>query len=62
MKKKELKTPTILLNIEALKNNIKNYILLLLHFFYPNLYEIFMTALTLPNSRFPFGFFKKFSI
>ena len=25
MKKKELKTPTILLNIEALKNNIKNY-------------------------------------
>ena len=28
MKKKELKTPTILLNIEALKNNIKNYILL----------------------------------
>ena len=24
MKKKELKTPTILLNIEALKNNIKN--------------------------------------
>ena len=27
MKKKELKTPTILLNIEALKNNIKNYII-----------------------------------
>ncbi len=26
MKKKELKTPTILLNIEALKNNIKNYV------------------------------------
>ena len=25
MKKKELKTPTILLNIEALKNNINNY-------------------------------------
>ena len=25
MKKKELKTPTILLNIEALKNNIKKY-------------------------------------
>ena len=25
MKKKELKTPTILLNIKALKNNIKNY-------------------------------------
>lgn len=28
MKKKELKTPTILLNIEALKNNIKNYVCL----------------------------------
>ena len=27
MKKNELKTPTILLNIEALKNNIKNYII-----------------------------------
>ena len=26
MKKKELKTPTILLNIEALKNNIKNFL------------------------------------
>ena len=25
MKKKDLKTPTILLNIKALKNNIKKY-------------------------------------
>ncbi|CAL9173096.1 unnamed protein product, partial [Musa hybrid cultivar] len=37
-------------------------LILLLCCFYPNLYEIFMTSLTLPNSRFPFSFFKKFSI
>ena len=37
-------------------------LILLLCFFYPNLYEIFIIALTLPNSIFFFSFVKKFSI